>query len=239
MQLRDIRQAFSDAEEILRDYIGKPTCLSSCGRCCMTNVPNWMTLEAIHAVSVLTGAGRLEEINRIAEGWLLEHHPFATIYEGMCIGNLPPKLKEEWQAVMRSQCPFLNSKLECVIHDVRPLSCMACGVTREISEICPRPLGKGESETQRMIIPGPLLRDRIGELKVEWKSKNPAWIVSGSVPSVFYRASKPEKFKEMVLDNKIASAKIIGTEYESSIMWQPQVNALRAGVSPDLVVSAK
>lgn len=196
-----------------------------------------MTIEAIHAVSVLTGTGRLQEINVIADGWLLEHHPFATIYEGMCTGFIAPKLREEWQAVMRSQCPFLNSNKECVIHDVRPLSCMAVGVTRDLSEICPRPLGKGESDTQRMIIPGPLLRDRIRELKVEWKAKNPAWIVSGSAPAVFYRASKPEVFKEMVLDNKIASAKIIGTEYETSIMWQPQVNALRAGLSPDLALA--
>ena len=238
MQLRDVRQAFSEADEILRDYIGKSTCVSSCGKCCMVNVPNWMTIEAIYALSVLTGAGRLEEINQIAEGWLLEHHSSATIYEGMCTGFLSPNLKGEWQSVMRSQCPFLDSKLECVIHDVRPLSCMACGVTREVSEICPRPLGRGESDTQRMIIPAPLLRNRINELRAEWKIKNPAWIVSGSVPSVFYRASKPEKFKEMVLDNKIASAKIIGTEYEASIMWQPQVNALRQGIIPDLALSA-
>ena len=90
-----------------------------------------------------------------------------------------------------------------------------------------------------MIIPAPLLRDRIRGLRVAWEEKNPAWTVSGSVPTVFYRAAEPEKFKALVLDNKIASAKIIGTEYTASIMWQPEVDALRMGVSPDLIIAKR
>jgi hypothetical protein len=69
------------------------------------------------------------------------------------------------------------------------------------------------------------------------KAKNSAWIIAGFCPTLLYRAAEPEKFKKMVLDNRIASAKIIGIDYEISLMWQNQVDALRAGASADLVAA--
>jgi len=91
--------------------------------------------------------------------------------------------------------------------------------------------------TQRIFIPADDLRNRIDSLRAQWKMKQPAWIISGPIPTVLFRAAEPEKFKRMVMDNTAASAKIIGVDYETSLMWQSQVNALRKGVSPDVAVA--
>lgn len=239
LDLKEIHEVFGAAEAVLKDHLGVPICLPKCGLCCGQNLPAFMTIEAINAVSYLTGTGRLRKAVSIAEGWLLEKHSFATIYEGMPIGWVSPKLRDEWAAVSRSQCPFMDKHKMCLIYEVRPLPCRAYGVTRDCSELCPRPLGRGESLTQRVFIPADRLREKIAQCRKEWERKNKTWIISGSCPSLLYRCAEPEKFKTLVRDNKIASAKIVGIEYETSLMWQPQVNALRKGVSPDLVAAMR
>jgi len=237
-QIREMHLVFEEAEKILAEDIGKPICIPVCGICCEHNVSNAMTIEAVYAVSVLTGQGQLKKMVPLAEGWLLEHHSFATIYEGMPHGHVSPQLRDEWQAVSRSQCPFLDSTTKyCLVHDCRPITCRAYGVTRDNSELCPRPLGRGETESQRRYIPAPKLREYIKGCRDEWHEKNKTWLIAGCFPSVLFRAAEPVKFKNYVLDNRIASAKIIGIDLDNSLMWQPQVNALRKGVSPDLIVT--
>ena len=235
-QIREIHQVFHDAERVLEEDIGRPSCISNCGICCMTNIPSAMTIEAIYAVSSLTGKGTLRKMVSLAEGWLLEKHSFATIYEGMPHGFTSPRLRDEWQAVIRSQCPFLTTDTKsCLTHACRPFACRAYGVTRDNSDLCPRPLGRGESTTKRRYIPADKLKEYIVQCRAEWVGKNKAWVIAGPFPTTLYRSAEPEKFRQYVLDNKIASAKIIGVDFESNLMWQPQVNALRTGVSPDLV----
>jgi len=237
-QIGEIHDVFLSAEHVLEEDIGRPICIANCGLCCISNVPHAITIEAIYAVSILAGMGRLKKMESIAEGWLLEHHPFATIYEGMPHGYTSPQLRDEWVSVSRSQCPFLDTMtMECIVHDCRPFTCRAYGVTRDSAELCPRPLGRGESISQRRYIPAEKLREFIGKCRSKWEIKNKAWIVSGFFPAVLYRAAQPEKFKGYVLDNRIASAKLVGVEYETSLMWQPQVNMLRAGKSADLVAA--
>lgn len=237
-QLQDMHDVLADADRVLEKDIGVPTCIPNCGLCCIHNVPGAMTLEGTYAVSVLTGSGRLSKIKSIAEGWLLERHPFATLYEGMPRGFASPKLREEWTAVTRSECPFLDltNKL-CLIHDCRPLACRAYGITRDAADICPRPLGRGESESERRYIKAPEFQKFISDCRREWQRKNKAYVIGGPLPTIIYRAAEPEKFREYVRDNKIASAKIIGVDIDTSLMWQPQLDALRAGKTPDLVVS--
>ena len=238
LQIREIHKVFQAATEVLEDDIKIATCIPNCGLCCEHNVPNILTIEAIHAISVLTGQGKLKKAVSIAEGWLLDHHPSAALYERMPQGFASDKLRAEWQAITRSQCPFLNTQSkECLLHDVRPFSCRAYGITRDCAAICPRPLGRGESLTQRRYIPADKLREYIEQCKTEWRDKNKAWIISGAFPTVLYRAAEPEKFKGLVLDNKIASAKLVGIEYDASLMWQPQLDMLRMGKSPDLVAA--
>jgi len=237
LDIREIHKVFDAAEDVLKQDIGIPICLPNCGLCCMQNVPKWMTIEAINAVSVLTGMGKLRGIVSIAEGWLLEKDKNATLYEGMPRGWASPKLRDEWQAVSRSQCPFMGPDKGCLIYEVRPFACRAFGVTRDNSDICPRPLGRGESLSQRCYIPADRLRDRIEDFREECEGKNKAWIISAFAPTAFYRAAEEERFRQLVLDNKIPSAKLVAIEFEVSLMWQPQVDSLRGGVSPDLVAA--
>ncbi len=235
-QIREVHSVFQEAEQVLKEDIGVPICIPDCGRCCIHNIPNAMTIEAIYAISVLTGTGRLDRVLSRVEGWLLDRHPFATIYEGMPHGFARPKLKEEWMAVSRSQCPLLDERTKaCTIHDCRPFACRAYGVTRDNADICPRPLGREESLSTRRYIPADKLRGFITECRREWERKNRAWIIAGSFPTTLLRAGKPEKLQKYILDNQIASAKLIGIEYETSLMWQPQVDSLRAGLPADLV----
>ena len=203
----------------------------------MVNVPNWMTIEAINAVSVLTGTGKLKEAVAVAEGWLLERHKQATSYEGMPVGKVSPQIRDEWRALSVSQCPFMTEDKRCLIHQVRPLACRAFGVTRDAAEICPRPPGKGETLTQRIVIKSDAFKKTVDAFTDSCKNKNPEWIIRGFVPSLLYRAAEPEKFRKMVKDNQIATAKAIGINYDVSLMWQPQVEALRSGMSPDLVAA--
>mgnify|MGYP001616152200 CR=1 FL=1 len=236
LELREIHQVFAAADEVLAKDVGVPLCLPKCGICCQQNVPHAMTIEGINAISVLTGQGRLRQMVSICEGWLLEHSSFATIYKGMPIGLASPQLRDEWYRTSRSQCPFLDRDMRCMVYEVRPLTCRAYGVTRDNSELCPRPLGRGESMTARRIIPAPLLRDKVDSFRGRCQQKNKVWVISGFFPTVIYRAAEEKKFARLVRDNLIAGAKIIGMDIDTTLMWQPQVDMLRAGVSPDLVV---
>lgn len=239
IELKEIHTAFEATEQVLEEDIGRSICLPNCGLCCEQNVPVWTIIEAINAVSVLTGKAQLKKFASLAEGWLREKHHFATLYEGAPAGLASPRLREQWQATIHSQCPFLETDKRCSIYDVRPLTCRAWGVTRDCSDTCPRPLGRNETETTRRYIPADLIREAIEAWRARCKAKNPVWIISGFIPAVFYRAAEPEKFKAMVKDNQIASAKLVGTEYETTLMWQPQVNAVRQGLMPDLALMAR
>jgi len=237
--LKDIYSGFDQAEELLEKTIQAPTCLPNCGICCMCNVPQSMTIEGINAVSRLTGSGRLKKILSIAEGWLLERHSFLKIYEGMPVGWATPQLRDEWLTISKSQCPFLDETKRCLLHDCRPITCRAYGVTRDAADICPRLPGRGESESQRVYIPADSLREDIKAFREDCEEKNKAWIISGLFPTTLYRAAEPDKFRQYVLDNKIASAKLIGVEIDASLIWQPQVQAIRRGESLDLVAEMR
>ena len=88
-----------------------------------------------------------------------------------------------------------------------------------------------------MIIPADDLRRRIETLREEWKAKNLTWIISGFAPALLYRVAEPEKFKKLVDDNRVASAKIVGIEHETSLMWQIDVDTERRLAPPDLIAA--
>lgn len=232
-ELRAIHRMFDEAERQLSAFIGLPLCVPNCGRCCQINTPQVTTIEAILAVSYLTGAGQLSKMAGIAGGWLLDRDGLA-LYEGMPIGWAKPKLRDEWLAVAQSQCPFLGQDMRCQLYMGRPLACRACGVTRIIG-LCPRPLGRNESLPQKMIADGTPVREAINKFRAWCRRENRAWIISGHVPTMLYRVARPEKFKGLVAGNRVPSAKLVGVELDTNLMWQPQVDALRQGMPPDTV----
>lgn len=232
IHLREIHKIFEESDSLLQQTIGKPTCISNCGKCCELNIPQAMTIEAINAVSVFTGKGKLKELISIAEGWLLETDKNLKIYEGLPEGQVSPVLRDEWSKVSRGQCPFLTEDKRCFIHEVRPLTCRAYGVMRDAADICPRPTGLGETQTQRTYINDSegLLRRCINEFKSDCDGKNKDWTTYGSIPTLIFRCAKQLELKLLASERKIPSAKLIGLKLDTSLMWQPQVEAIRSGL---------
>ena len=91
--------------------------------------------------------------------------------------------------------------------------------------------------TQKAIVEGDAFRNLVDEFKAGIKRRRPDWVIAGNWPTIIMRCGDEEKFKRMIADNKIPSAKLIGVDIDTSLVWQNQLDQLRAGVSPDLVVA--
>jgi Fe-S-cluster containining protein len=234
-KLHDFQRGFDDAARKLEEIIGCSICVSGCAKCCQNTV-TCMTIETMNAVSVILGDARYPKLISIAEGWLLEHHRVAPTYEGMLIGKFtPPNIREEFIALSTLTCPFLLENKTCVIYDARPMVCQAFGVTRAGVNICTRPHGKGETMTQLMYMQGGALHDDIHNFKEKYKKTRPDWVTFGFFPTLLYRCAKEKEFRRMVEDNRIATAKLIGTQLDTTLMWQPQIEAMQAGASADML----
>jgi Fe-S-cluster containining protein len=243
--LHGIRSGFTGAAQYLEtEMLHGPSCIENCGKCCQHNTVKCTTIEAIDAVSMLTGQGKLQSVLNACESWLLEGNEGLS-FDGMLAGVfVSPKIKEQYEYVTRGQCPFLNSQMRCDVHNVRPMVCHAYGVTRAITNFCPRPLAKGETYDHAMYVnatnvEGPSLQQDWESFKKYCKITNPAWLVSGFVPTLIFRAARQEKFRALVHDNRIPTAKIIGVEVDANLYWQPQQEALQRGVIGDLIVAGK
>lgn len=195
-----------------------------------------MTIEAFNMVSSFSVGRQFKKIIDEAEGWLIEKHGL-SIFRGNPTGTIPPDLLEEYRQVNKMQCPFMQADKRCLIYQERPLTCRAFGVYRDNAGIgCPRPPGKGETITQHCVVNGEEVRQVLRGWQGELRSKNPSWTVRAFVPAVLFKVAQPEKFKVYLDANQIASAKLVATNTDTSIMFQSQLNALRQGVSPDRVV---
>jgi len=222
-KLRQFGLAFEQLDMRLQEAVGKPTCVSGCGRCC--TIPSCMIIESMNAVSTLMGEGKLTKAVAIAEGWLLERHSEAPSYEGMLAGCfVPPKIKDEFAALAQLPCPFLTETKECSVYSARPLTCRAFGVTRSSMGICNRAPGKGETLSQFNYVQAPRLRAEIDKFRVRYHEEHKEWVTYSFFPTLLLRAANEKKFRELVNDNRIATAKIIGTEIDQTLMWQPQLS---------------
>jgi Fe-S-cluster containining protein len=234
IELRNLHTLFDAAQGVLEIDLGTPVCFPKCGLCCTHRLPDCMVIEGALMVSMLTGEGALSRVTQIAEDWLLQKTPEATIYRGLPVGFVPPDIKAEWEALSATRCPFLDEETKkCAIYSSRPLVCRAYGTTRDI-QYCPRPLGKGEHSTRRGVIDSTEIRKVVQGFK-DHCSRYPEWTIRGFAPAILYRAAFPDKFHGLVDDNRIASAKVIGTEMDFALMWQPDVDAMRQGHSKDAI----
>jgi hypothetical protein len=127
----------------------------------------------------------------------------------------------------------------CLIYEVRPLTCRSFGVTRDNADVCPRMPGRGETITQRVYIKSPQLRNQVESWKQECKQANLTWVERGLIPSVLFRAARPARFKELVDQNRIATAKLVSVDFDTELMWQPQVDAIRTGMLPELALQRR
>lgn len=239
IDLNGLHKSFAIAQGVLEGNLGTPICIPGCGRCC--TVRSSMIIEGINMVSALTGLGKLKAAVACAESWLLEKptiaaNELALSYKGLPVGIISPEIKQEWEQIQRSPCPFLTEDKRCLIYECRPLLCMALGVTLDIG-LCPRPLGASESSMRRGIIDSRDLAPAVQQFK-EYCGRKPEWRIYGFAPTLLYRAAEPDKFRALVDDNRIPSAKIVGTEIDVNLMWQPQIDSIRAGVSLDQIAYA-
>lgn len=235
--LHRIHAGFDQLAGELEQLLKTPVCITNCGKCCEVNTPQWTALEAMNAVSVLLGSGGLPEALKRAEYWLTRKKDVAASYEGMLAGcYLPAKIKAEHWALANQPCPMLDDEKQCLIHAARPLTCRSYGVTRSCDiNFCPRPAGAGEPVNDRLYMRSPDLQADIKRLWKSAKEINPNFVVYGFVPTMLYRAARETEFYAMVQDNKIASAKIVGTDLDTTLLWQEQQDSIRKGELPDMV----
>lgn len=234
--LHSIQAIFGSAERQIEDKTGKSICMSGCGKCCEVNTPKCMTIEAMDAISVLLGQGTLDKVASVAEGWLLERHNEAPTYNGMIVGGfVPADVNEERARLSKLPCPFLDSTKRCMIHSCRPFVCRAYGVTRTAVGFCPRPPGRGETQTQFVHVNVNGLKTVVDVFKRKYGAERVDWVTFGFLPTLIFRAAREEKFCEMVANNRIATAKTIGITLDETLLWQTQVELVNQGVAPDLV----
>lgn len=237
VHLHNLHQVMDAGSRLLEETIGVSPCISNCGRCCQENTTFCMTIEAINMISYLPSVGNnLRSAVDIAEGWLLEPIKGVTTYNGIPRGLISQQLLAEWKLVTKSPCPFLTSNMECAIYQARPITCRTFGIYRDAMPICPRPQGKGETQTQKAIIDSRGVKNLLNEFREEITLKNPGWIKSGFAPTMLFRSAYPAKLGKYVAENRIASAKLIGVDFSIDLLWQNQVNAQRAGAPMESIM---
>ncbi len=225
MGLRAIHGLFDEADKWLQDQLGVPTCIPNCGLCCGRNAITIHSIEASLIISYLMGTGQLHLIDA-ARSWLLDQQWGVTTYEGIPRGVVTGKLREEWNTLTHSSCIFYDSERKiCPVHPLRPLSCRAYGVTKVPSPYCPRPLGAGESRDTRKCVGSPLVIKRaVAEFKDDLK-RNPHWAQMGFLPTMILRQAREKEFRGLIEDNKIASAKLVGTDFSTQALYQDETES--------------
>jgi len=189
-------------------------------------------IEGINLVSIyMMDEPKIKRLVQTAEGWLLEPHGL-TVWDGMPVGLQHGTIMEDLQKMSASQCPFLLENKDCMIHQDRPMVCRAFGVFRDSVEVCPRPLGKGETRIRHGIIENHDARMMVKDFYDDCRNRQPVWAIRTLLPTAIFRAASPKKFREYVEEKKIASAKLLGMDVDTSLMWQAQLDHLRKGDTP-------
>lgn len=215
---------------LLENRIGKPICVR-CGECCEHNTPFAYGMEAANVVSVLIGKGLMSKVQYRIEGWLLDRHKEATLYEPLTLDRvtfgLDDKIRDEALALSYVKCPFyISEDKSCLLHQCRPIVCRAHGVTRVVDS-CKRPLGKDETESRRLYVAGKDVDDlKKGIHMILDAVPKDNWKYAGFFPTMIYAHVWPDKFKKMVASGQVATAKLVMTFPTMAVLWQDQVSSM-------------
>ena len=222
VELRKIHKLFEEQEARLVQKLGVPICIPNCGKCCQENNVTAYAIEASLILSFTMGSNISDVINWCRD-WLLEKHTVTPTYEGIPRGILSEKLKHEWEILAHTQCPMLKQDKTCIIHSSRPLVCRAYGITRNAGVGCPRPLSLGESVySKRIVTPqeSDFLEDAVMKYFGILRAESPDFAVIGFLPTMIFRQAREKEFRELIAENKIASAKLIGTDVETQVLFE-------------------
>ena len=223
-RLRVIHRLFDEAEFWLINQLGTPTCVPNCGLCCEHNTVTCHSIEASLMISFMVGQAHTEYVDA-ARSWLIDKDPMVSIYEGIPTGVITGKLREEWNYLTSRPCIFLNNEASCVLHRARPFVCRAYGVTKLPGLYCPRPLGKGENQQGKMLVPVEarnVIKAEVDSFLAYIKERNPDWLKQGFLPAMIFRQARESEFRDLIADNKIASAKLVGIDYSVQALWQEE-----------------
>ncbi len=167
---------------------GSPICVENCGLCCQHYTPAVTRVEAALIASDLVGS---RDAGTRALDWLTSPHTGVGIYGKFrgkpIVSEGAEDLIAEGQQLQESPCPFLNDELRCSIHDLRPVSCHAWGITQVAEAFCKRPLGAGETDGQRAVIGPDALQGilhTIGELIRHCVTSMPELLDVGMLPTL-------------------------------------------------------
>lgn len=234
MGLRQIHSLINDTEAHLVKQLGVPICILNCGKCCEENNVTVYSIEASLILSYLIGDGKTKVVSWCRD-WLVEHHTGIDTYDGIPYGLVNEKLKHEWDLLAKGHCPMLTQDKKCAIHVMRPLVCRTYGVTRDAGMGCPRPIGRGESVNARAYIGGKasdFLEDQISKFFGKMRLEHPDYAKIGFLPAMIFRQAREKEFRELIAEHKIASAKLIGTDVETQVLWarqvRPAINIIKA-----------
>ena len=225
MGLREIHKCIDETEAHLVSKLGVPICIPGCGKCC--DCVSAYSIEASLILSYVIGDG-LTKIIDWCRGWLLEKQTRVTTYTGIPYGVVSGQLKQEWNALVNSPCPMLTEDKRCAIHQMRPLVCRTFGVMRDAGAGCPRPPGKGESANSRAYMGGQasdILEDAVNKFFGKMRAERPDYAKVGFLPTMIFRQAREQEFRELIAENKIASAKLIGTDVATQLLWAKQLQA--------------
>lgn len=225
--LRELHAEYEGAAKELQTALAVPLCVENCGLCCKTPVV-W-GVEAYYIVSAIAGSiGGLPNIMDLTEEWMLSNVIGVTTLakENQYQVEDTKEIMSEANALCELRCPYLDLVNRCPIYEDRPISCRALGVT-SIRSDCKRPLGIGESMTQKALYLGP------GGLRLRQKTSSfftlPGFLGEyGFLPAMLYRIVREEKLKELVYNGKILAAKlIVGKANISSVLSAVKSNQSR------------
>lgn len=220
---RGLRQVWDLLEEAQREVErhngGHPVCVERCGLCCTRSLPIVSRLEVSYIVGQLPGGKQGEEVRRRALRWLTTPNPRLQAQGLPQRTQLSPEQLAQLQAdnavLQEGPCPFLGERLECLIHDVRPLVCRSYGVTLPADPWCPRPLFGIETANARHSVPmdTPLGEKIAAVLRATWRAmkffgrEDLAEI--GPLPTLMAEALEGEaKVKELQAAGQIQDAKL-------------------------------
>ncbi len=235
--LEVIHRSWSAAQAELERTIGRSICVENCGLCCAHNCITGLGIEIDYAASWLATQDktlRSKILSRIRQ-WL--DQPSIEVdasYHGQGVkkprlGPIAVLSQEQYRtlapeliACLRSPCPLMDDDYRCLVHEVRPLSCRAYGVTRLPEYGCLRPPGIGETDESRAIIEGPLA------LEIQSQVEHLFGIIKGNahltmwsfLATGLYRRFRPKDLERMA--PRIPTVKLFQGAISGAMLFQSQ-----------------
>lgn len=221
-----LHKYFDIAAHRVEQAAGVPLCIEHCGRCCTSNSVLSYGVEAEAAASWLYSNGTLiPRVVAACEQWLTQQGNWT--YASSITQAGWKSLEPEYLRALTTPCPLMDADKRCLIHPVRPLVCRAYGVTRLPGAECPRPLGIGESNGQKLTfdsrdrnLPIQALMDEMVDVTEDLRYKR--W---GFFYTMLFERLAASRLAGLIDDGKVPTVKGMVMWGASRLMlWQTQLD---------------